>query len=324
MHIFAKKLTMVNFNQLTLCHLIITSHEEVLFRNATDVGVFLNCLALAAYSTESRILVDAEMSTHSHIGLLSPRPTEFCRSARIRYSRYFNAKYKRNGRFGDIGCYVAHLKGAAHICTAISYILRNGLHHGASSTPFGYPYSSVNCLFARELGRGQASGLITSRKEISSLLPRYDIFPDNYVMNSDGVFLRESFEEIQLVESLYVTPRSFLYNMNRLSGEEWKRDQERDGAEGEPVTLMNMETGYTETEMSRMLKAERGHSFMNMGTDDFTLCGIVDNELLRRFRKSSVYELSPRQKQMVAETLQYDLKASQKQISRILALEYGL
>lgn len=317
------KKAMQNFSQLKLCHLVITSHKEVLFRSAEDVGAFLNCLALAAYSTRTRIIVDAEMSTHSHIGILSSQPTEFDRSVRIRYSKYFNRKYNRGGRFGDIGCFTAYLSGAAHICTAISYILRNPVHHGISATPFGYPHSSANCIFAKDLGRMPQKGMIGSRREISSFLPRYSEFPDGYVMSPEGVFARESFEEIQLVESLYVTPRSFLYNMNRLSGEEWRRDQERDGTGIEPVTLQSMEVRYSESEVSRMLKAERGHSFMNMGADDFTLCGVVDNDIIRRFGKDSVYELSLLQKRKATEILCHELKASATQASRILAMDYN-
>lgn len=313
---------MPNFNQLKLCHLVITSHKEMLFRNADDVGVFLNCLALAAYSTDTRVLVDAEMSTHSHTGILSSKPIEFDRSTRIRYSRYFNKKYNRNGRFGDIGCYTSFMNGAAHICTAISYILRNSVHHGVSSTPFGYPFSTANSIFAKELGRSAPERMITSRSEISSFLPRYSEFPDGYAMTPGGVFARESFEEIQLVESFYVSPRSFLFNMNRLSGEEWSKDQEKDGTGSEPVTLKSMETGCPESELSRMLQAERGHAFMNMGVDDFTLCGIVDNDIIKRFHKTSVYELSIEQKQKIANILCHDLKASPVQASRILAMEY--
>lgn len=276
---------MPNFNQLKLCHLVITSHKEMLFRNADDVGVFLNCLALAAYSTDTRVLVDAEMSTHSHTGILSSKPIEYDRSTRIRYSRYFNKKYNRNGRFGDIGCYISFMNGAAHICTAISYILRNGVHHGVSSTPFGYPFSTAKSIFAKELGRSAPERLITSRNEIPSFLPRYSKFPDGYAMTPGGVFARESFEEIQLVESFYVSPRSFLFYMNRLSGEEWSKDQEKDGTGSEPVTLKSMETGCPESELSRMLQAERGHAFMNMGVDDFTLCGIVDNDIIKSSTK---------------------------------------
>ena len=311
-----------NFNQLTLCHLIITSHKEVLFRSSDDVGVFLNSIALAAYSTETRVLVDAEMSTHSHIGIFSPKPTEFCRSLRIRYSRYFNRKYRREGRFGDIGCYVTCLSGVAHICTAVSYILRNGLHHGVSSTPFGYPYCSANSLFVKDFGRSVSGKCITSRAEIESFLPRFSKFPDGYVMDSKGVFLRESFEEVQLVESLYVTPRSFLYNMNRLSGEEWCRDQERDGNGKPPVTLQNMEVGWSPDELSRMLKAERGHSFISKPIDDFSLCELVDNELVRYYGKFSVYELSRSQRKKIADTLCNEMKVPVAQASRVLALEY--
>ena len=314
---------MTNINKLSFCHLIFTSHKEVLFRNSYDVGIFLNCIALAAYATQTRILADAEMSTHCHIGILSPKPTDFCRSTRIRYSKYFNHKYNRKNRFGDVGCYMSLMNGPAHICTAISYILRNGLHHGISSTAFGYPYCSVNTLFSNDLRRTNQFNIISARNEISSFLPRNSRFPDYYIMSDNGVFLRESFEEVQLVESFYVSPRAFLYNMNRLSSEEWIREQEKDGNECTPVTLQSMELVRSESEISAMLRAERGHAFINKTDNDFNLCETVDNNLLRKFHKSSVYDLSIEQKRRIANILQYDLKATQSQISRILALEYN-
>jgi hypothetical protein len=44
-------------------------------------------------------------------------------------------------------------------------------------------------------------------------------------MNEDGMFLRESFMEIPQLELLFVTPRGFLYQMNRISDEIWQKEQ---------------------------------------------------------------------------------------------------
>lgn len=55
-------------------HLCLSSHDEVLFRNETDLAVGFNCFAVAALTTESRALAEGRMSTHHHSMAQSDNP----------------------------------------------------------------------------------------------------------------------------------------------------------------------------------------------------------------------------------------------------------
>ena len=76
-------------------HICFTSHNEVMFRDPEDHGMFLNLMALRAFSMDTEVLVDAQMSTHVHLGIFSGNPQLFAASLRMSYSKYFNRKYDR-------------------------------------------------------------------------------------------------------------------------------------------------------------------------------------------------------------------------------------
>ena len=123
-----------------LHHICFTSHDEVMFRDEEDHGMFVNLMALRCFSSNTEIVVDAEMSTHVHQAVFSARPLEFARRERMSYTKYFNYKYGRYGRLGQKYTFLQPVKGFMHQMTLSSYILRNGLHHSAVSAAFGYPY----------------------------------------------------------------------------------------------------------------------------------------------------------------------------------------
>ena len=77
-------------------HICFTSHDEVLFRDEEDHGMFVNLMALRSFSDNAEILVDAEMSTHVHLNAFTDRPQHFAAALRMSYTRYFNKKYGRD------------------------------------------------------------------------------------------------------------------------------------------------------------------------------------------------------------------------------------
>ena len=72
-----------------------------------------------------------------------------------------------------------------------------------------------------------------------------------------------------------------------------------------------------------MLSNERNAKYLTKGFSDMELCEIIDKQMLGRFHAASVYELSSKQKNSLANELKYDLGVkSEKQIARCLALSY--
>ena len=296
-----------------------TSHDEVMFRDEADHGMFINILAIEGYRTESEILSDAEMSNHVHVNAFTRQPMVFAGRMRMAYTKYFNGKYGRKGRMGEKGTYVLKVEGFYHQLVLSNYIFRNGLHHCAAATAFGYPYSSIHEMFATEMGWVPHQAVYTSRADMAAFLPRFADFPDSYQMDESGVFLRRSFMEIRRVEQLYTTPRNFLYQMNRLTDETWIEEQKRDGT-GKPITLADVEPGIDKRNIEELLNNEYGRNFSRTRLQDLDVCRLIDRDYLPGYGVPSVYGLSESQKKRIARTLLNEYHLPEKQIQRCLVL----
>ena len=299
-------------------HICFTSHEEVMFRDREDHDMFINTMALQSFSSGTEILADAEMSTHVHQAVFTDCPAEFARRERMSYTKYFNKKYGRQGRFGQKYTFIVLVLGIYHILAMIAYVLRNGLHHGAAPTAFGYPFCSVRDMFAEDLGFCQDLAVPMSRQDIASRLPRYSEFPDSYQMNERGVFVRSSFMELRRTEQFFSTPRNYLYQMNRLTEESWIKEQLKDQT-GQPITIADIEQADERT-VAQMLNNEYGRNFSRTRLQDMDVCALIDKDLIRPYGVQSVYQLTDSQKNRIARQLKNDFHVPDAQISRCLVL----
>lgn len=301
-------------------HLCMSGGDELICRSEEDYHRLFNCIVLAAFETDTAILADAEMSSHVHLGVRAECPHEMMSRAWLMYSRYFNNRYHRRGRLGEKAPFVLELDGMYHILTAICYILRNPLHHGLSSTPFGYPFSSANVYFRKELGKLTDEKLLPERSYYR-YLPRLTSYPLEYTMNGSGVYIRDNVLEVAEVESLFVTPRSFLFYMNRLSGEEWKAEQDKDRNGLAPVTLDVVEKGIRLHSLEQMLMNENGRSNFK-AMSDMELCKIIDSQIIAKYKKSSIYDLTDSELSDSYHIIRQTYKVNDLQTCRCLAASY--
>ncbi|MBO5582106.1 MAG: hypothetical protein J5948_06325 [Bacteroidales bacterium] len=297
--------------------LCFTSHDEVMFRDEEDHGMFVNVMAVEGFRTGTEIMSDAEMSNHVHINAFTDCPAVFAGRTRMAYTKYVNRKYGRNGRFGEKGTYILKVDGFNHQLVLSNYILRNGLHHGAAASAFGYPFCSVGEMFSKDLGTALEPAVFTRRAEIAGFLPRYADFPDTYVMDKNGIFLRSSFMEIRRTEQFYTSPRNFLYQMNRLTDETWIQDQLQDRT-GKPITLADIEHGLDEKSIAELLNNEHGRNFNHSRMQDLDVCKLIDHELLPRHGSTSVYRAVDTQKRRIYGILRHDYHIPDIQIRRCL------
>lgn len=299
-------------------HLCFSAGEEVLFRDIEDYNRGFNCFALALFKTDSTGLVESEMSTHYHQLIQSRNPDEFMRCFRLSYSMYFNRKYHRSGRLGEKNHYTMEVVGYNHMIAAMSYVLRNPLHHGVAPIPYAYPYSSVNSIFMKEMGKVPYEAVL-DRKYYHRFINKASKYPDNYVMSECGVFLRASVLDIPQVENLFVSPRSFNWHMTRKSSKEWESEQGRDNNNLPPINLLVIEKGITVNAHSEMLMNENGKSNYRRPSD-MDICAEIDNNILPEYGKISIYQLSHQEKRQIAERLYRTLHISENQIRRCLAM----
>lgn len=299
-------------------HLCLSAGEEVIFRDIEDYNRGFNCFALALFNTDSVGLVESEMSTHYHQLVQTADPNECMHCFRLSYSMYFNRKYHRSGKLGEKHHYTMEVVGYNHMIAAMSYVLRNPLHHGVAPIPYAYPYSTVNSIFMKDMGK-MPYGEILSRRYYHRFTNRASQIPDNYVMSESGVFLRESVLDIPQVENLFVTPRAFNWYMTRKSSEEWESEQVKDNNNLPPINLSLIERGINMNADAEMLVNENGKSNYRRPSD-IDICSMIDNNILPKYKKSSVYQLSRQEKQEIAEQLYRTLHINENQIRRCLVL----
>ena len=291
-----------------LTHISFSSHDEVLFRSEEDINYAFNCFALACLETGSRPLADGEMTTHVHFGLFTDDPKEVFYKFRYPYSRYFNSKYKRTGRLGERHPFCLEVEGLHHTTALLSYIYRQALHHGLSDSPFGYKHNSVNVIFKDILGKPTTPDIL-KRSHMKVFLPRFrGEIPDRYRMDKNGLLLREDVIDTSYVEELYISPRNFLYQMNRLSSDQWKNEQMEDKNGLPPVSLEDVEPACYRPAMSQLILNESGRNFRNRITD-LELCGIIDNFYLPDLKKHSIYEMSESERKMLGNRIFSDMKS---------------
>lgn len=299
-------------------HLCLSGGDEILFRDEEDYNRGFNCFALALYKTGSTGLVESFQSTHCHKIVQTEDSAWFMFTMRQSFSKYFNRKYERHGRVGEKMHFTMEIVGLHHHLAAMTYVLRNALHHGLVPIPYAYPHCSVNAIFQKEMGKRPPERLLDQRY-FPRFVGRKAIWPPHYKMSESGVFLRESVLDVVQVENLYNSPRSFNYYMTRKSGEEWEKEQEKDKTGAAPVRLDSIEAGVRDQPLEKMLIYENGRSDYRK-ISDIELCTEIDRKILPRYGKASVYHLSRSEKQEIGNQIYRQYHIPEAQIRRCLVM----
>ncbi|MBR5833106.1 MAG: hypothetical protein IKY48_00825 [Bacteroidales bacterium] len=302
-------------------HLCLSADDEIMFRDLEDYHRGFNCFASALYKTDSTGLVESFMSTHTHQLVQTRCPSEFMYSFRQPYTMYFNNKYHRKGRLGEQHHFTMEVVGYHHAIAAASYTLRNALHHGVSPIPYAYPFCTANAIFSKEMGKFFEEPLLPESSYYRYIGRRCE-YPDTYKMTASGVFTRESVLDIPQVEALFGTPRAFNFYMSRKSSEEWEAEQQKDSNNLASVNLEIIEKGVSLHDIARMHTFESGKADYRK-TSDIELCTELDALARTRYGKQSVYELSLKEKEEIAEHLYRVRHLSESQIRRCLVLPKG-
>lgn len=308
-----------------ICHICLSSHDEVMFRSEADLIRGFNSLAVSTLETDSRLLSDGFVSTHFHGLIQTDDPAEAMRRTRYAYARYFNSKYRRRGRLGERIAFSLTIEGFHHTLAALNYVNRQGIHHGLSQTPFGYRHCSARAFFRRELGQQDPASIMPADQRYK-YLPKGIALPGRYRMDENGLLLREDILDTSQVEAMYVSPRNFLYQMNKIGDEMSVREQQQENASAQIITIDVMEPGFPSDEIAQLLRNEKSR-FNPALISDIELCQVIDEGYLPKYYGSStLYDLSVSQRKSLAELLWKNLwtqtkkRTSEAQLKRCLAL----
>ena len=297
-------------------HLCWSGKDEVIFRTKEDYIHGIICLCIACHETGGRLLAYCFMSNHVHICLRSDNVSRFIKAFRYSYSRYFNSKYGRRGRLGEKHFFIMEVHGLHHIIAVISYILRNPVHHGICRTPFEYEFSSVSAAFATELGHSSVSegpnGKIPHWQ-----IPSRHILPQNVSISHNGYIIPRSIIDTVDLEHKFATARTYLYFLNRLSGEEWEKEQEKDNSGKPPVKIEDIEIGIKGASLRKMLAYENGRN-RSQDVNDIQLCTMIDEMITKRDGSSTVYTITKEHAQEISDFLTKKYHITPEQMARCL------
>ena len=307
-------------------HISLSSPDEVLFRCETDLIRGFNGLALASLETDSRLLADGFPTTHFHSLLQSDCPAEVITQSRYSYSRYFNARYKRKGRLAEKRGFILEVDGYYHTLAALNYVNRQGLHHGISPTPFGYRHCSANAFFSKQLGKAAPSELMPAPQRYK-YLPKGIHLPASYRMDTSGLLLREDILDIAQVEAIYVTPRNYIYQMNKIGDELSMKNQQEESSSSPLITLELIEKGTPGMNLEQLLRNENG-KHDPAWISDLELCQIIDKTCLPKYcNVESIYETRLSQRSFLYDLLWKNLwrthrkRTTDAQLRRCLCLK---
>ena len=270
------------------------------------------------------VLAFSVMSDHCHIIVSVKDISAFVNAVRISYTKHFNSKYHRAGRLGEKSFYSIELCGLYHTLAAIDYVLRNAVHHGVTSTPFEYPYNSSNFYFRKELCHLSDYSPLQNGIDAGSkfFMSKNSAFPHKYEMAANGLICNDLYIDSSLVEKWYGTARGYLYHMNRLTSEEWLREQKKDGNASGLITMGKIEKGIIAS-VSDMLANERKIINARRKTD-IEICLLIDGMLIRNFKRASYCQLTAAEKETIARALRGKYYIPKNQIIRCLAIDCPL
>lgn len=302
-------------------HICFTSHHEVFCRNYQDYYMLFNCIAQGCIKHNDLLLAFAIMSNHVHIVSMNCNPVPFVKTIRSSYTQMFNSRYGRTGALGDKSFFNNELSGRHHIAAAISYVMRNPMHHEVCANPYSYPFTSINCYFRNTIEK-QASNVAktTKRRGLPKLVRGNNRIPKEYPFYLSGQIIPDNIINSHIVEGYFGSYYSFHYNMHRKNFFEWYNEQSLDKNDLTPISLKTIEPHLSISEIKRIDSSNYGW-LKEKRLSDTELCEIIDQKYVPMFHKDSYFHLSQKEREFIANELKKLYKISPNQLSRCLLFE---
>ena len=294
----------------SLFHLCVKSNGEVMFRDDDDYRCGISKMAMAAIKTKTRIYAYAFMSTHMHIVALTDDTSRFMSVFRNSYTKRFNHKYMRSGKLGDKGYYAEPLDTLNRTLSAVNYVLRNPVHHSVSDTALGYEYCSARYLFEGDVAHPE-----NTLPKKSKYIPRHTPNHKQLRSNPSGMISPSSFLDISAVEQIYMTPKNFLFYINRPSYRDLEKVSMQEN-EQRRITIADIEPYENIDELQ---KNERQRSTKGSLTDQ-QLCSIIDLKAQNNFKKAYTQLSAAEKRQIATDLLKLPIRPTKEQIIRCLVL----
>ena len=137
--------------------------------------------------------------------------------------------------------------------------------------------------------------------------------PERYRMDGNGLLLREDIIDTAYVEQIYITPRNFLFQMNKYTDERTEEDQRKEKSDTPIITIDLIEQGTPDFDRKLFLQNEQGRVNRKMMTD-LDLCRLIDDFYIPRIKgkeeTATLYSLASSERTTLYEAIQRDIRSS--------------
>ena len=271
---------------------VTTDHltNKIWFRDDEDFKMGMNLVAILAVALSVDVLAFILMSNHVHFVLCcsNEKAHQFIEAFKKRHSQYMNKKYGLKELLRRVRVKVEPVSGADESLEwVIAYTNMNSVAAGICLASTGYPWGTGDTFFKAKSAKGRWIGTLSDRAR-AALLHSTQPMPPHFLVGEDGYILPDSYVNVEMVQTLFRTPRRMNYFLQNSS--KAKR---------------------------RLASNDAAPSFR----DQIVLSAIGDL-CQSLFQKPSLAALTPEEQAELLKQLRYRFSSNANQLSRVTGLPY--
>lgn len=271
--------------------LLTTEHlkDRLWFKDEDDFKVGMNYVAVLSATRPARIISFVLMSNHVHFILESTQEDakNFINEFKTIYSKYFRRKYLSKELLRENKIDIKEVSTFDEgLERAIAYVQMNSVAANICLHPSGYPWGTGDCYFNNSPATGTFVGDLTGRA-VSRMIHSKISLPSNYLVSEKGYIHPSSYVSIDLVESVFKTPKRMAFFLNNSS------------------------------------KAKRNEDLPSIPSfRDQTIALGLSELCLSIYGKKFITELNPEQTSEILKQLRYRFSADPNQLARVTGISY--
>ena len=189
------------------------STNKIWFRDDEDFKTGMNLVAVLAVALHVDVLSFILMSNHVHFVLRCSKETahQFIKEFKKRHSQYMNKKYGVKELLRRVSVKIDSVSGMNESLEwVIAYTNMNSVAAGICLAPTGYPWGTGDTFFKTKPVKGRRIGTFSERARIA-LLHSTQPMPPHLLVGDDGYILPDSYVNVEMVQTLYHTPKRMNY-----------------------------------------------------------------------------------------------------------------
>jgi len=200
---------------------VTTDHltKKIWFRDDEDFKMGMNLVAVLAVALEVGVLAFILMSNHVHFVLCcsEEKAHQFIEEFKKRHSQYMNKKYGVKELLRRVHVKVDPISGMNESLEwVIAYTNMNSVAAGICLAPTGYPWGTGDTFFKSKAAKGRRIGTFSARARIA-LLHSTQSVPSHLLVGDDGYILPDSYVDVEMVQTIYRTPKRMNYFLQNSS-----------------------------------------------------------------------------------------------------------